>query len=66
MHKEFPYHQRLTIHLEGEASVYFDENEDVRDVLRRAEQQDTTLTSWFKTDQVDPDARSILYPPNFP
>ena len=65
MHKEFPSHQRLSIHLEGENSVYFNEDDDINNVLERASVQDTTLTSWFKVNAVDPNARSILYP-NFP
>ena len=65
MHKEFPAHQRLAIHLEGEESVYFNEDDDINAVLMQASEQDTTLTSWFKTNQNDPEARSIFYP-NFP
>lgn len=35
------------------------------DVLLRAAAQETTLTAWFKINETDENARSILYP-NFP
>ena len=65
MHKEHPSHQRLAIHLEGENPVYFNEEENINDVLRRAITQETTLTAWFRINRTDENARSILYP-NFP
>jgi hypothetical protein len=65
MHKEFPAHQRLAVHLEDEQNVYFRETEDVATILRRGEVLMTTLTAWFDMNRRNPDARGVLYP-NFP
>jgi hypothetical protein len=65
IHKEFPAHQRLTIHLEGKKPVSFNEDDDLNDVLSRADAQETTLTVWFKINETDENAGAILYP-NFP
>ncbi|GAN11433.1 ATP-dependent helicase RRM3-like [Mucor ambiguus] len=66
LHKEFPSHQRLAIHLQNQNPVYFNESDDIADVLNRASDQETTLTAWFKINENDDEsARSILYP-NFP
>ena len=65
MHKEFPSHQRLAIHLEGENPVYFEEGEDINAVLLRGSTIETTLTAWFRINMNDTHARTILYP-NFP
>ena len=53
MHKEFPAHQRLAIHLEGENPVYFNEDDDVNNVFSRAKAQETTVTAWFKINETD-------------
>ena len=63
MHREFPAHQRLAIHLEGEQTVHFNEDDDPIDVASRA--HETTLTAWFEFNLENPHARTILYP-NFP
>jgi hypothetical protein len=51
--------------LEGRNPVYFNEYDDVNDVLSRAEAQETTLTAWFKINETDENTRAILYP-SFP
>ncbi|KAG2203527.1 hypothetical protein INT46_011432 [Mucor plumbeus] len=65
MHKEYPASQRLQVHLENEQQVYFDETDNLDQVLDNATMQETTLTAWFKISQVNEFSRTILYP-NFP
>jgi hypothetical protein len=65
MHKEYPASQRLQVHLENEQQVYFDETDNLDQVLDNATMQETTLTAWFKINQVNEFSRTILYP-NFP
>lgn len=50
LHKKYPSHQRLQIHLEGQQNVCFDEttNKLLYQVVEDAQAKDTTLTAWFK------------------
>ncbi|XP_065907872.1 uncharacterized protein [Dysidea avara] len=63
---EFPMHQqshtivRLAVHLPDEQSVYFHRGEEEHALLNTSH-NDTHLTAWFKLNQVDSDANSLLY-----
>ncbi|KAG2192304.1 hypothetical protein INT47_004424 [Mucor saturninus] len=61
LHKEFPAHQRLSIHLPGKKMGYFSEDANLGDVLANAASKDTTLTAWFNINRTDPDANQYLY-----
>ncbi|KAG2191246.1 hypothetical protein INT47_012402 [Mucor saturninus] len=61
LHKEFPAHQRLTIHLPGQEMVYFSEDANLGDVLANAASKDTTLTAWFNINRTDLDANQYFY-----
>ena len=54
---------KLTCHLPHEQSVLFGEGDALNALL--AGEPDTHLTAWFKRNEVDDDARLILYP-DFP
>ena len=54
----FPAVYQLAIHLEGQQNVVFRQGEEVSAVER---QKETTLTAFFKFNQEEPTARSILY-----
>ncbi|UYV73007.1 hypothetical protein LAZ67_10001499 [Cordylochernes scorpioides] len=62
----FPMHQqshsimRLQVHLPGQQSICFNED-NIEEVVQQAGNKDTTLTAWFKLNQVDENARNILY-----
>lgn len=65
---EYPMHARsigvyrLSIHLPGQQTVFFPENanaEQLEYVLNRA--KDTTFMAFFKLNQTDPHARTLLY-----
>ncbi|KAG2204252.1 hypothetical protein INT45_012198, partial [Circinella minor] len=60
LHKEFPNHQRLAIHLEDEQLAYFNEHDDPGTVADRAHK--TTLTAWFNYNIENEDGRHVLYP----
>lgn len=65
LHKEYPAHQRLQVHLGNEQTVCFGEGENISEVLQRAASQETTLTAWMKINISNPEARTTLYP-DFP
>ena len=63
LHQEYPSHQRLQIHLEGQQNVCFYEasNRLLVDIVENAEAKDTTLTAWFKYNRINESARQYLY-----
>ena len=61
LHKEFPSHQRLSIHLPGQEMVYFREGSNIQEIVSTAESKDTTLTAWFAINRTDPEANQYLY-----
>ena len=63
LHKEFPHHQHLAVHLPNEQLIYFDAGDDPMDIIGRS--HETTLTAWFAKNAQDPRARTLLYP-DFP
>ena len=65
MHAEAPTVYRLPVHLEDQQMVYFNPDDNINDVLERGATKDTPLTSWFKINQSNPEARLTTYQ-NFP
>uniref|UniRef100_A0A8C5QEM6 ATP-dependent DNA helicase n=1 Tax=Leptobrachium leishanense TaxID=445787 RepID=A0A8C5QEM6_9ANUR len=60
MHHQTHTIVRLQIHLPGEQSVYFNED-NIRNAIERTQSRDTTLTAWFTLNRVDVAAREFLY-----
>jgi hypothetical protein len=65
IHKEFPAHVRLDVHLEGEDNIYMKSGDTPESLRDRIANHQTTLTAWFKMNRENEYARTILYP-NFP
>ncbi|CEP19617.1 hypothetical protein [Parasitella parasitica] len=65
LHKEYPSHQRLQVHLEDEQLVFYQEHDALANVVSNAADRETTLTAWMKANIMYPEARTVLYP-NFP
>lgn len=61
MHAEVPNIVRLQLHLEGEHSITFRENNSLEEVQNRAETSTSTLLAYFKECLDNPDARQYLY-----
>ena len=61
MHHGSPPIQRLQLHLPNQQPVYFSTEDDLQDVITRAESRDTTLTAYFKANSKYPLARDLLY-----
>ena len=60
MHQQSHSIVRLSVHLPDQQSVYFHRGEEELALLNLSH-TDTHLTAWFKLNQVDPDANSLLY-----
>ena len=61
MHTEVPNIVRLQLHLEGEHSITFREDNSLEEVQDRAETSTSTLLAYFKECLDNPDARQYLY-----
>ena len=48
MHLEWPSVYRLSVHLENQQSITYQDDDDAQAVLEAAGNRDTTLTGWFK------------------
>ena len=47
-------------------SIYFDpEHQQLANVLKNSGNRDTTLTAWFKANQIYPEGRNLIYA-NYP
>ena len=60
MHGQSHTIYRLPVHLPGEQNVYYNEGQE-RQAVEQAMQRDTHLTAWFKLNQIDHRARTLLY-----
>lgn len=60
MHERYPAVLHLAVHLENGERLYFNNNQNLQDVV--ANRRRTTLTAFFKLCQEDPFARELLYP----
>ena len=54
---------KLSCHLQSEQTVFMEEGDELQALL--AGEPETTLTAFFKRNQEDPEARTLLYP-DFP
>lgn len=61
LHKEFPAHQRLSIHLPNQEMVYFQEESNINQVVQNSRDKKTTLTAYFALNEIDQDAHRYLY-----
>ena len=61
LHKEFPPVMRLDIHLPNEQAVVFGVDDDVEEIFQASGSSTSTLLEWFKLNERDNDARSLLY-----
>jgi hypothetical protein len=57
----YPTVLQLQLHLPNMQYVMYDENVNLEDVVNRPSSSRTTLTEYFKMNQVDPEARKLLY-----
>ncbi|EEC75772.1 hypothetical protein OsI_12678 [Oryza sativa Indica Group] len=57
----YPAVLQLQLHLPNMQYVMYDENVNLEDVVNRPSSSRTTLTEYFKMNQVDPEARKLLY-----
>ena len=60
MHEEQPPHQRLAIHLPNQQPVFFSEDANPLEVIRR-DTKNTMLMGWFEYNRLNEDGREYLY-----
>ncbi|XP_021959226.1 uncharacterized protein LOC110855114 [Folsomia candida] len=60
MHQQTHTVCRLQVHLPNEQMIVF-QKDSISSAVRNAAATDTTLTAWFKLNQVDADARNFFY-----
>ncbi|XP_074356265.1 uncharacterized protein LOC141695964 [Apium graveolens] len=68
IHHRFPTVERLSVHLEGEKSVSFEQHENLQDVAEKAKKRFSKLEGWFQANKNIPEARQFTYhqfPHNF-
>ena len=65
VHAESPSVIRLPVHLDGQQSVCFGEEEAAEDILERVALKQTELMGWFEYNTLHEDGRTTLYP-DFP
>ncbi|CAG8578066.1 26824_t:CDS:2, partial [Dentiscutata erythropus] len=53
--------QRLAVHLLGHQHVFFQEREDLQDIINHANNQMTTLTAWFQENINNPEVYELIY-----
>lgn len=61
LHKEFPAHVRLAVHLADEDTIMFTEEDNLRTIVDEARRDKTTLLQWFHMNRVDPEAKKYFY-----
>ncbi|XP_021960166.1 uncharacterized protein LOC110856033 [Folsomia candida] len=60
MHQQTHTVSRLQVHLPNEQMIVF-QKDSIPSAVRNAAATDTTLTAWFKLNQIDSDARNLFY-----
>jgi len=60
MHQQTHAVIRLAVHFPGEQSITFN-SQEISKAIAKAEQQDSTLNTWFKLNQQDPEAAQYKY-----
>ena len=61
IHGRKPSVERLFFHLDGEQSVYFNDYEQVDDVLLKPSVTESMFTSWFECNAKFPEAKTLTY-----
>jgi hypothetical protein len=61
IHRHYPPVQRLSVHLENENNILYDETANMADVLSVEFLRRTTLTQWFVANQIYLEARTLTY-----
>ena len=61
MHKELPSVTRLPVHEKDQQLIYYNEDDILDEVVERGHVRHTALTAWFKKNQEDAAARTVLY-----
>ncbi|CAN1254543.1 ATP-dependent DNA helicase PIF1 [Linum perenne] len=61
IHERYPSVVRLAVHLDGEQTVAFQQNEPLPRIMSRRSAGCTTLTEWFRLNQRCIDARKYTY-----
>ena len=56
-----PSVERLNFHLEGEKPIFFEDHEDISDVIKKPHVRDTKFLAWFEANQKYPEARDLTY-----
>jgi hypothetical protein len=59
MNEQNPHTLRLSVHLEDQQNVLFDDDAILTDTINK--NYDTHLTSYLKLNQTDPDAKDLFY-----
>ncbi|KAK2411012.1 ATP-dependent DNA helicase RRM3 [Trifolium repens] len=61
IHARKPAVERLFYHLEGQNSVYFQDYENLDDVLLKPSVTESMFTSWFEANKIYPQGRDLTY-----
>ena len=61
IHYRFPAIDRLPVHLEGEKSVSFKEDDNLEDVAEKAASRNSKLEGWLEANRNIPEARQYTY-----
>ncbi|GAU37747.1 hypothetical protein TSUD_382400 [Trifolium subterraneum] len=61
IHQKFPAVIRLSIHLENQQVVKYDDNSQLHNVVRYREMVDTMFLSWFNANKEYEEGRNLLY-----
>ncbi|CAL9002650.1 unnamed protein product, partial [Prunus brigantina] len=61
IHSREPAVERLSIHLPLEQNVVFNGDQSLESIVSQKGIEDTMLTSWFKANQMFPEARTLTY-----
>src|SRR6267143_100262 len=61
MHEEYPAVYRLPVHLPDQQTIYFNDDDDLDEVMDRDAIKKTALTEWFVANQSLPGAKECSY-----
>lgn len=61
IHGRKPAVERLFFHLPGEQTIYFNDFQDIDDVLSKPTVTESMFTSWMQANKIYPEARNLTY-----
>lgn len=61
IHQKWPPVQRLTFHLPNEQTVFFDDDDNIEDVIWKAQHFDTMFLAWFAANRTYTEGRDLTY-----